>query len=31
MHYRAQLDWLNFLLADVRGWLGPVAAPGKSD
>ncbi|HEX2478984.1 MAG TPA: MFS transporter, partial [Geminicoccaceae bacterium] len=23
MHYRAQLDWLNFLLADVRGGLGP--------
>jgi hypothetical protein len=23
MHYRAQLDWLNFFLADVRGGLGP--------
>jgi len=23
MRYRAQLDWLNFFLADVRGGLGP--------
>jgi hypothetical protein len=23
MCYRAQLDWLNFFLADVRGGLGP--------
>jgi hypothetical protein len=23
MHYHAQLDWLNFFLADVRGGLGP--------
>jgi predicted MFS family arabinose efflux permease len=23
MSYRASLDWLNFLLADVRGGLGP--------
>jgi hypothetical protein len=23
MRYGAQLDWLNFFLADVRGGLGP--------
>jgi hypothetical protein len=25
MRYGAQLDWLNFFLADVRGGLGPHA------
>ena len=24
-HYRAQLDWLNFFLAEVRGGLGPYS------
>src|SRR5690349_10421373 len=26
MPYRASLDWLNFLLADVRGGLGPYVS-----
>lgn len=26
MRNRAALDWLNFLLADVQGWLGPLLA-----
>jgi MFS family permease len=26
MQYRASLDWLNFLLADVRGGLGPYVS-----